>query len=74
MNKKEREKQITKYLDGKEVEAKVENESDVFEVLKEVGGYFKIDNPKDVLKVKNTRTSADFTYYRLSQKYTVIKK
>ena len=63
---------VAKYLDGKEVEAKVENESDVFEVLDEVGGYFKIDNPKDVLKIKNTRTSADFTYYRLSQKYNNV--
>lgn len=63
---------VAKYLDGKEVEAKVENESDVFEVLDEVGGYFKIDNPKDVLKIKNTRTSADFTYYRLSQKYNGV--
>lgn len=63
---------VAKYLDGSEVETKVKEEKDVFEVLKEVGGYFKIDKPNDVLKVKNTRKSSDFTYYRLSQKYNNV--
>jgi len=63
---------IARYVDGSEVETKVKDENDVFEVLEEIGGYFKIENPKDVFKVKNKRESADFTYYRLSQKYNNI--
>ena len=64
---------VAKYVDGSEVDTKVKEENDVFEVLEEVGGLFKIKNPKDVLSIKSTRTSADFTYYRLSQKYNNVK-
>ena len=63
---------VAKYVGENEITVKVEDKNDVFEVMEEVGDYFKIEKPKDVLEVKTVAESGDFTFYKLSQKYTVI--
>lgn len=63
---------VARYVGEEEITTKVEDKNDVFEVLDEIGGYFKIDDPKSVLEIKTVQESSDFTYYKLAQKYSNI--
>ena len=64
---------VARYVGKDEITTKVENKNDVYKVIEEVKGYFKIEDPKSVLEVKDVQESADFKYYKLSQKYSGVK-
>jgi len=68
-----REDGVARYVGEKEVTVEVKTENDVFEVIEEVGDYFRIDEPKSVLEIKTVRESNELKYYKLSQKYNGIK-
>ena len=53
---------VAKYVGEDEVTVKVEDKNDVFEVMEEVGDYFKIEKPKDVLEVKTVQESGIFNF------------
>jgi len=64
---------VARYVGKDEITTKVESKNDVYKVIEEVKGYFKIEDPKSVLEVKDVQESADFKYYKLSQKYNSVK-
>jgi len=64
---------VARYVGKDEITTKVESKNDVYSVIEEVKDYFKIEDAKDVLEVTSTQESGDFTYYKLSQKYSRVK-
>lgn len=60
---------VPKYIDGNQIETKVENEDDVFTVLNQLKDKYGFQNANDVFEILSTDEVSDIKFYKLKQIY-----